>query len=766
MARFEDELVMLKRLRDSGHLTSERFERAFGELMERARLSPGTGEPPTPLGEGPQPEDWIGSYQLLERLGAGGMGVVFRARHRVAPKARQQGGDVALKFMHAHLAVDAGIRARFEREAAALIELKHPGIVRGFDLVTDGDTPGLVMELLRGPDLAQLLRLAPPPWAVAVARFDALLDAVRYAHTQDVIHRDLKPSNIVATDAGPWKVLDFGLVKPLESIDAGLTATSQALGSHAYMAPEQALDARTADLRTDIYALGVILYELLTGDRAWERASSPYQLYDWKREERLVDLQRTPSGVPLELVQVAWQAARYEPRERFGSVAAMQTALRLVKDRAERQAAMVKRKDEMASSVVFVGRAVKPEPEAAAQPQQAAAQKAPDRLVGARRLDPPVDRPQLHDDGRAGPAAPEPSSEERDDEAAGVVDVQAGNVDDEVFDVDELESYAEDSFGDDGHDERTTQQTRRRRLPLLLAGGISTVAVGGAVLIALLITVVGLISSMDDDELEAIHAEKANTLTPASSEPLEPEPERLNPAGIDWVTIPGGSFEMGATLSDKMSRDNEHPQHHVTVPGFEMSRSEVTFGQYQSCVDAVACTSPHVSDGTCYVDNWSTKKGVLPQDSQGSEQPVVCVDWEQAKTFAAWVDGRLPTEAEWEYAARGGQDFIYAGSNVADDVAWYYGNSTRRVQTVCGKQRNGYELCDLSGNVWEWVGDSYHPSYSRAPSDGSPWTTGGGNSRVWRGGSYFNSGHYTRVTKRYWSTPEHCRANLGIRLVK
>ena len=189
----------------------------------------------------------------------------------------------------------------------------------------------------------------------------------------------------------------------------------------------------------------------------------------------------------------------------------------------------------------------------------------------------------------------------------------------------------------------------------------------------------------------------------------------------------------------------------VAIPGrdFELSRSEVTFGQYQACVDAGVCTAPSVEDGKCRVKlggQW--KDGRLPSSFQGVGQPVVCVDWHQATTFADWAGGRLPTEAEWEYAAKGGQGFEYAGSADVNEVAWYSENSSGRTHDVCGKKENGYGLCDMSGNVWEWT------------------STSEGSNRVFRGGSWDYSARYVRVAHRGWNVPGYRYSDIGFRLAR
>jgi len=177
---------------------------------------------------------------------------------------------------------------------------------------------------------------------------------------------------------------------------------------------------------------------------------------------------------------------------------------------------------------------------------------------------------------------------------------------------------------------------------------------------------------------------------------------------VDWVKIPGGSFDMGSNDFFGHEEDEE-PVHRVQMGSFLMSKTEVTVGQYRKCVESGQCSEPNTG-GAC---NWSK--------SGRDDHPVNCIDWGQARTFAKWVgtDVDLPTEAEWEYAARGGQSFIGAGSNDPNEVAWYNLNSGHSTHRVGTKKANGYGLHDMSGNVSEWTLDEYKDSYVDAPSDGS-----------------------------------------------
>jgi Tol biopolymer transport system component len=228
----------------------------------------------------------IGQYQILSKLGEGGMGEVYRARDTRLDR------DVALKMLPASLATDPDRLMRFEREARTLAALNHPHIAQIYGLEQTGAVSALVMELVDGPTLAELITSASQPARAGIPLDDALpiarqiAEALEAAHEQHIVHRDLKPANVKVRPDGTVKVLDFGLAKALDANASGaprggetrfdsptitspaMTAAGIILGTAAYMSPEQAR-GRPVDRRADVWAFGVVLFEMLTGRAAF-----------------------------------------------------------------------------------------------------------------------------------------------------------------------------------------------------------------------------------------------------------------------------------------------------------------------------------------------------------------------------------------------------------------------------------------------------------------------------------------------------------------
>ena len=262
----------------------------------------------------------LGPHEIVEQLGAGGMGVVYRARD-----ARLQ-RDVAVKLLPFGVLSDESSRARFHREALALGALSHPNIATLYDV---GDQDGLsyiVMECVPGRSLASMIEAGPLPVGDVVSLGSEIAAALQEAHDHGIVHRDLKPANVMVTPKGHAKVLDFGLAKLLAPSGAPeMSETRGAVGTLLYMSPEQAT-ADALDGRTDVWSLGVVLYEALTGAPPF-RAAGTYAVMRAITEEQPAPVRARRPDVPAELEAIVMRALAKDPAARFQTAAELERAL-------------------------------------------------------------------------------------------------------------------------------------------------------------------------------------------------------------------------------------------------------------------------------------------------------------------------------------------------------------------------------------------------------------------------------------------------------
>lgn len=246
-------------------------------------------------------------------------------------------------------------------------------------------------------------------------------------------------------------------------------------------------------------------------------------------------------------------------------------------------------------------------------------------------------------------------------------------------------------------------------------------------------------------------------------------------AAREFAMVPEGCFQMGNNFPDLYYM--EIPVHEVCVSGFSISRFAVTLGAFKKFIaDTSYRTEAEKGDG-CYVYNgnsWRKDPAAswrAPGFAQEDDHPVVCVSWHDAVAYAQWLSRRtgrnfrLPTEAEWEYAARsGGKPEKFAGGDDIEAVAWYSGNSGNRTHPVGQKLANGLGLYDMSGNVWQWTADWYGDSYYIDSPRNNPAGPGSGSKRVFRGGSWFYDERGVRTTYRDFALPAYRSSYLGFRL--
>jgi serine/threonine-protein kinase len=266
----------------------------------------------------------ISHYKLTERIGAGGMGEVYRATDSKLHR------DVAVKVISEEFARDPERMARFEREAQVLASLTHASIAAVYGIEESDGHRAIVMELVKGEDLSDRLRRGPMPLEEAMRTALHIAEGLEAAHDHGVIHRDLKPGNIKVLESGAVKLLDFGLAKALEeSAPAHLTKGDAAtlsvaatragiiLGTAGYMSPEQATGS-AADKRSDVWSFGVVLFEMLTGQRLFEGQTTSHVLADVIRAE--IDFNRLPPNTPADLRTLIERALERDPRRRLRDI--------------------------------------------------------------------------------------------------------------------------------------------------------------------------------------------------------------------------------------------------------------------------------------------------------------------------------------------------------------------------------------------------------------------------------------------------------------
>ena len=622
----------------------------------------------------------IGRYQIFEPLGEGGMAKVYRGFDT------RLECDVAIKFISRDKINPTQwekMRIRFDQEAKRMAKLNHPHIVRVIDYGEYNGVPFFVMPFLAGgslKDMAKALKGKGMDYRQACILLIPIAQALDYAHHNDIVHRDVKPANILLTEAGQSMLTDFGVAKILNA-EGGFTLTGTGgVGTPKYMAPEQWKNQITPSV--DVYSLGVVLYELVTGHLPYQ-GDTPAAVLAKQISEPLPSPRQFNPDLPLAVELIINKALDKEPSRRFSSMMLFAEEMEKV---CKKQAINLNHnnipQDKMNAPSFHVSK------------QQDAIKKSKDGNTSKKILLSIIGAILL-----------------------GIILIGG------VCSVFTIFPYSPSS---------TAQ-------PPSLTLNISPVAKN----------------------------EENNLITPQiivengqSGIDKNAVISSINPKdGAMMLYIPGGEFLMGSVDSDIQALDSEKPQHAIYLNAFWIYKTEVSNKLYKKCIASGVCSLP-------------IKTEKYDSDVYG-DYPIEYVNWEQAKIYCEWAGGRLPTEAEWEKAARGtdGRKYPWGNKNPTPDEA-NYRESKKGGTTPVGiypKGASPYGVLDMSGNVQEWVQDWYSGDYYRISPKNNPKGPESGNARVLRGGSWRFAAPVIRTAMRLYLMPassEYDYREVGFRCAK
>ncbi len=747
-------------------------------------------------------------YQLERRLGQGGMGVVFQARH------------IFLKTSHAIKVIlpdlvgnDPMLVTRFRQEALAAAAIRHQNIIAVTDFgVVRGTMPFLVMEFVSGQSLQEILaeeKLMGPERALEFAC--AISAGVGAAHKQNIVHRDLKPLNIMMQQGQSisegLKILDFGLakIKSGELLGSFVQAkTSGLMGSPFYMAPEQWSDDEP-DGRADVYSLGIILYQMLTGVVPFKGSSIPSIM---KKHLTLPPPSFKSTGIEVspQLESAVRHALEKEISARTPSVEAFVAELKAavavgglgvtggratvpVTDETmyspatkTGETSQQLESDPLAGTVSST--ALSAEDQAKLAESRASyerEQEAKERIARAEltreseerlKAEEEKDRKRKEQEALALKEKQEREERERQQrEQMERVERQAKELEERLArlatsmppapagtaavdpEATQVHTARPDAVGNSSVMRAVTDATIYDSVtpplvvPLPKPKNNSPMVIGAVVVLVLLIF----------GAIGAYLLLRPKTTTTGGPGPT-PTPAS-SPGTVDTkaelIQIPGGTFQMGRNDGPPQ----EQPQHSVTVQSFFMDRTEVTNAEYADFVRDMNHEAP---------SHWIRGRPLTGQE----RWPVVNVSAQDAQAFAAWrskrdgVTYRLPTEEEWEFAARSGGEYksFPWGNNWEANRAVVKEAATQQVGTY-PEGKNRWGVVDLIGNVWEWTSSkaSLYTGTAQIPAANRDW-------QVVRGGSYASDPDDRQLpisaTYRDWFAPTFRNPNYGFRLVR
>ncbi|MBK7993996.1 MAG: SUMF1/EgtB/PvdO family nonheme iron enzyme [Blastocatellia bacterium] len=683
-----------------------------------------------------------GKYRLEEKLGEGGMGTVYRAKHVLIQN------DLAVKILHSPLVADRHAVARFQREATAAARIKHPNAVGVTDFGrTEDEIVYIVMELFVGKSLRDIIEeLGPLPIERSITIVRQVCLALDAAHRSGIIHRDVKPDNIVIENNNGQgelvKVLDFGIAKlkdgPSNESGGRLTRQGVIIGSPHYLSPEQCQNSEL-DARSDLYSLGIVLYEMFTADVPF-KAPTPIAVAMMHTTETPVHVKEKRPDLPDPIAKIVMDALEKKPENR------PQSAIEMAQ--------------ELEKASIECAIALPPLPGASTAYTLPTTSSASIPIVSpdlANLHDPYKSNPQLkpllnngvNKFATTGSLSPEKPSRDTMPEKpltgrlTPLITSSTKKVDDTPSFIVNTPQYTPSniptpiSLGNtsaiNALPYRETEEVKAKSKSIFIFGSIA------AIVLLVAVSYFALFRSSNSSTT-------TSTTNSTTTNPIAKIPEGM-------LLVKGGKFKMGYDApADDDKNKYVGPAFETTVADFYIDKTEVSNQDYKKFIDATKHPAPA---------NWKNNQFPSGQDLF----PVTNVTWEDAQSYAKWAEKRLPTEKEWEYAARGTDGRIYPwGKSWEQGVAISQELKEDAPRTVGSlpKGASPFGVLDMAGNVWEWTADKF----SSYPNNKEPVDSKLANANVIRGGSFRSDQKVLTTYVRNFVPPNFKDDILGFRCAK
>jgi serine/threonine protein kinase/formylglycine-generating enzyme required for sulfatase activity len=785
-------------------------------------------------------------YEILEVIGKGGMATVYKANQKNLNRL------VALKIVNLNLINDTEFLDRFHREAQMAASLNHPNIVMIYDEGSVNGIHYISMEYLEGEDLlCHIRKKGKLSVGDTIKIISPIAEALDFAHTKGFVHRDVKSANIIVTKAGRPVLTDFGIAHAADG--TRLTQIGTIIGTPEYMSPEQA-EGKIIDGRSDIFSLGVVLFECLTGNVPF-KGNNPFTIIHGIIHDSPTPLKKFNIKVPAWMESILMCSLAKKPEERFSTGLDLSECLLekkspsgifrkrktrpIVNELNVPKGKKVKnnsgkiimsfigiislflliiiagtiyyrnKEDSYRSGLVNNGgnsnqlisdstgyklsiklvsdaeRAVQSgKTEEALLILKEAQSQAPTNLEIAgkitdiekilsekKKTEELMMSAQKYFENKDYSKARNLYSQMLEYKDVNEIAVQQIGIIDQILLKDSKDRNDTDfrKFIVRGDSLYAIKQLNEARIWYEKAGKlkpkdaylnsrlvlINTETAMNDVEFEKLITsaqtniVSGKFQKARDQYAEALKLKPGNQIIKNKLDSLNSNLSDIIRREINnnLISVQGGTFKMGSDIAS----DDQKPEHDVTLTSFSIDKYEVTVRQYRLFCESTGIKMPKEP-------KWGWK----------DNHPIVNVEWEDASAYAKWAGKRLPSEAEWEYAAMGGnrsKNFKYSGNNNAGSVATYISSTKNQTQPVESNSPNELGIYNMSGNTWEWCNDFYDPGYYKKANPNNPKGPENGTFKVIRGGAWNSSTKEILVKNRAFNNGKY-DSNIGFRCVK